>query len=205
VSNEPTQSGADEVDRDLDLLAVARLGFKERLERVRPDDWARPTPCTEWNVRQLVNHVVGSDLRYSYLLKGGNAEDYKRRRDEEVGSGPVLSHDPVEDWMRAGAVFDAAVREPGAMERIVDYPRGPLRGRDLVVGRLLDITIHTWDLARSIDADERLNERLVRRCLSADIFQRRVGHDGGGDGMPGSLSATQLQDRLLRASGRSPS
>jgi hypothetical protein len=152
-----------------------------------------------------VNHVVGSDLRYSYLLKGGNAEDYKRRREEEVGSGPVLSHDPVEDWVRAGAVFDAAVREPGAMDRIVDYPRGPLRGRDLVEGRLLDITIHTWDLARAINADDTLDERLVRRCLSAGVFQRRVSRDTDGRNVPGSPSATQLQDRLLRASGRSPS
>ncbi len=190
------------IDTDLELLAVARLGFKRRLERVGPDDWARSTPCTEWDVRQLVNHVVGSDLRYADLLSGGRAEDFIRRRQEETGSAPVLGTDPVEDWARSGAAFDAALRKRGAMERVVDYPSDPLRGRELLENRLVDITIHTWDLARAIDTDDTLDERLVRRCLSARMFQPRMGGDVGSPGVPGSA---RLQSRLLRASGRSPS
>src|SRR5262245_30127848 len=159
---------------DLELLVLARVGFRHRLELVLADDWARPTPCTEWNVRQLVNHVVGSDLRYAALLDGARAEDVRRRREEETGSAPVVGDHPVEDWTHAAAVFDAALRAPGAMQRVVDYPRGPLRGRELLEGRLLDITIHTWDLARAIDADDTLHERLVRRCLSAPVFPART-------------------------------
>jgi uncharacterized protein (TIGR03086 family) len=191
------------IDSDLELLALARVGFRRRLELVLPDDWARPTPCTEWDLRQLVNHVVGSDFRYAALLNGGRGQEFTRRREEETGAAPVVGDSPVEDWKHAAAVLDAALRAPGAMERVVDYPRGPLRGLDLLENRLVDITIHTWDLARAIDADDTLHERLVRRCLSARMFERAWAPT---DYVPvsGSESA-RLQRRLLRASGRSPS
>ena len=70
------------IDSDLELLALARVGFRRRLELVLPDDWARPTPCTEWDLRQLVNHVVGSDFRYAALLNGGRGQEFTRRREE---------------------------------------------------------------------------------------------------------------------------
>src|SRR5437870_116169 len=135
MTNDPRQSGADEIDRDLELLAVARMGFKRLLELLGADDWAKPTPCTEWDVRQLVNHVVGSDLRYADLLSGGRADDFARRRQEETGSAPVVGSDPLEDWACSGAALDAAFRKPGAMEQVVDYPPGPVRGRELLEGR----------------------------------------------------------------------
>ena len=191
---------------DLELLALARVGFRHRLELVLADDWARPTPCTEWNLRQLVNHVVGSDLRYAALLNGGRSEDFIRRKEGETGSAPVVGDSPVEDWTHAAALLDAALRTPGAMERVVDYPRGPLRGRDLLENRIVDITIHTWDLARAIDADDTLHERLVQRCLSARFFQDRPGRHAAANDVPGPAPGNAgLQRRLLRASGRSPS
>ena len=193
------------VDRDFELLAVARAGFKQRLELVGTGDWARPTPCTEWDVRQLVNHVVGSDLRYTDLLNGGRAEDFIRRREEETGSAPVIGSDPVEDWARAGAALDTALRDRGAMELVVDYPRGPLRGRELLENRLVDITIHTWDLARAIDTDDTLDDPLVRRCLSSRIFKGRARGEAVARDVPGPLPGAALQHRLLRASGRSSS
>jgi len=42
----------------LDLLSRADDGFTQRLALVRPGQWAAQTPCTQWDVRALVNHVV---------------------------------------------------------------------------------------------------------------------------------------------------
>jgi uncharacterized protein (TIGR03086 family) len=205
VTGEPIPSGAADADADLNLLALARLEFKRRLALVGVDDWARPTPCTEWNVRQLVNHVIGSDLRYTDLLNGGSADDFVRRHHEETGEAHMMSGDPHDDWERSGAAFDSAIRERGAAQRVVDYPWGPLLGRELLENRIVDITIHTWDLARAIDADDVLDERLVRRCLSARFFQRPERDDTRGrDAERSSRGTVRPQDRLLLASGRSP-
>jgi uncharacterized protein (TIGR03086 family) len=194
------------IDSDLQLLAMARLGFTQRLELVGADDWKRPTPCTDWNVRQLVNHVVGSDVRYTDLLRGGSAEDFIRRREDETRLAPVGGGDALEEWRHANTALDAALHERGAMDRVVDYPRGPLRGHEIVENRLVDITIHTWDLARAIAADDTLDERLVRRCLSAPVFESRIAEDSGVHDPAALLTSTaRLQERLLRASGRSPS
>lgn len=193
------------VERDLELLAVAHEGFRRRLELVGVDDWARPTPCTEWDVRQLVSHVVGSDLRYTDLLRGGRAEEFVRRRREETASALPAGDDLVSEWKRSGAALEAALRQPGAMERVVDYPRGPVPGRQLLENRIVDITIHTWDLARAINADDGLDERIVRRSLSAKMFRTRSGGDVGARDLHRSLpEGSRLQDGLLRASGRSP-
>src|SRR5687767_4128178 len=105
MSNEPRQSGANAMERDLELLAVARLGFKRRLELLGANDWAKPTPCTEWDVRQLVNHVVGSDLRYTDLLGGGRADDFIRRSREETECTSLVGGDPIEEWACSGAAL----------------------------------------------------------------------------------------------------
>jgi hypothetical protein len=45
-------------DGILDRYSLASSEFRRRLETVRADQWAGPAPCTEWNVRQLVNHMT---------------------------------------------------------------------------------------------------------------------------------------------------
>jgi len=52
-----------------------------RVAAVKDDQWGDPTPCTEWSVRQLVNHVVGEELWTVPLLRGGTIE--------EAGRGPA--------------------------------------------------------------------------------------------------------------------
>jgi hypothetical protein len=58
----------------IDALAIARTEFERRLTAITDYDWGRPTPCTEWNVRQLVNHIVsheyGQGRPHGIALKG---------------------------------------------------------------------------------------------------------------------------------------
>ena len=45
--------------------ALHRRAVEEWLQRVAAVDdeqWRRPTPCADWDVRALVNHVVGEEL-----------------------------------------------------------------------------------------------------------------------------------------------
>ena len=44
--------------------------WTDRVRDVAPDQWDRPTPCREWSVRDLTNHVVGEDLWTAPLMEG---------------------------------------------------------------------------------------------------------------------------------------
>ena len=58
----------------IELLVVANDEFARRLRLVGPDGWRRPTPCSERDVRALVNHVIGGNVRYQLLLSGAPTE-----------------------------------------------------------------------------------------------------------------------------------
>jgi uncharacterized protein (TIGR03086 family) len=143
---------ADDV---VDQFVLASEGFAARLRLVDPDQWQAPTPCTDWDVRALVNHVARANLNYVRLREGASAAEFIAMRDADA-----LGNNAV-------AAFDASVREcvtayraPGALDEPVDHPSGTLPGRQALAVRTTDTVIHTWDLARAIGKDDALDPQL---------------------------------------------
>src|SRR5687768_8970526 len=64
--------------------------FADRVNTVRSDQWADPTPCTEWTVRDLVNHVTYENLWTVPLMEGATIEAVGDRFE-----GDVLGADPI--------------------------------------------------------------------------------------------------------------
>ena len=76
----------------LRALGRAQVAFERRLCLVGAEDWRRATPCSEWDVHGLVNHVIGGNRRYTMLLHGASAESVQRTRSEDhVGPNPLVS------------------------------------------------------------------------------------------------------------------
>jgi uncharacterized protein (TIGR03086 family) len=134
----------------------AAAGFGRVLGAVRPDQWHRPTPCPDWDVHRLVNHVVRGNLNYRDLVRGAPAAQFLRMRDADA-----LGADPVAAFASSVRACAAAFAEPAALDRVVDYPLGPLTGRRALAVRTADTVVHTWDLARAVGADEALDPALV--------------------------------------------
>jgi uncharacterized protein (TIGR03083 family) len=80
---------SDMTEGIIDAPAIARAEFERRLTAITDDDWGRPTPCTEWNVRQLVNHIVSHEYRYADNLATNNSRYYVASRDDDF-LGDVL-------------------------------------------------------------------------------------------------------------------
>ncbi|MDT5018084.1 MAG: hypothetical protein QOD39_4244 [Mycobacterium sp.] len=81
----------------LEGLGIARVEFARRLAAV--SDWNAATPCGDWKVRQLVNHVVGQEYRFARSLSGGSLDEYVASRDDDfLGGDPQ----PPGAWASGG-------------------------------------------------------------------------------------------------------
>ena len=125
------------------------------LANVSPDQYDRPTPCASWDVRALVNHVVGGTHFYVAAMTGtpwSADTDYTR--------GDVLA---AYDDGAAAAI--AAFGAPGALERMVDLPFGTLPGAVFIGIASTDQFTHGWDLARATGQNTDLEPGFARQLL----------------------------------------
>ena len=181
-------------------MADATTAFGARLARVEASQWSSPTPCADWDVRALVNHVTGELLWIPPLLEGSTIAEVGDRFD-----GDVLGDDPLATWTEAAALAQAAASQPGAQERTVHLSFGDHPGSGYLGQVTCDVVIHGWDLARAIGAEDRIDAALlgfVDDFLGPQMEEWRgagvlsavvdVGPDAGD------------QERLLAQTGRSP-
>lgn len=141
-----------------DLHHRACEEFGRRVHGVRDDQWELPTPNEQWNVRDLVNHLVNECLWTKPLMEGKTIEDVGDRFD-----GDLLGDRPKEAWDAAVAEATAAVTDD-AMKRTVHLSFGDFPGEFYAMQLFADHLIHAWDLARATGQDERLDPELVRVC-----------------------------------------
>jgi len=184
----------------LDRFLFATKGFEHHLRAVPPDGWSAPTPCTEWDVRHLANHMTRGNLNYVGLVRGATREEFLAQRDADA-----LGDDPVTAFTTSVTACAAAFAESGALDRVVDYPLGKLSGRQALALRTADSVVHTWDLARALGADDTLDADLVAWVDDGydDIFAGLAVDRFFAD-PPAGAPTTARQDRLLTRFGREP-
>ena len=160
-------------------VSVARLGA--------------PTPCAEWDVQALIDHMVGGT---DYLLSALSGEPSPQRSDHSAAN------------YEAGlARVTVGLRDPGALERMCMSPLGfewPVA--HAVAGTFMDALIHTWDLATATGQDASLDPELVDACVA--MFLPDMPERGRASGLVGPAvdvpPEASPQDRLLAAMGRHP-
>jgi uncharacterized protein (TIGR03086 family) len=162
-------------------------------EAVTEDQLDWPTPCSEWTVQQLMDHLVGGT---EYLLAAVSG------REPSPGTRTTGA-----DYRRGVEQVLVALAQPGALEAICMSPLGfrwPVA--QAVAGTFMDVLIHTWDLARATGQDERLDPALVEACTAMFVPEMPTrGREAGiiGPEVPVDENASP-QDRLLATMGRRP-
>ncbi|HEV7707665.1 MAG TPA: TIGR03086 family metal-binding protein [Asanoa sp.] len=187
----------------MELIAAYRRalgGFGDLVAQVRPNQWAAPTPCEAWTVRQLVNHIVYEDRWTVPLINGASLGSVGNRFE-----GDLLGDDPVAETRDALAEAAAAVSAPGALSRTVELSFGMTPASEYVRQLLADHLVHGWDLAAAIDADRDLDDGLVDE-VNVWFPANEEGYRAGG-----AIAAAvevpadaRTQDRLIAAFGRDP-
>ncbi|MFH8568346.1 TIGR03086 family metal-binding protein [Streptomyces sp. NPDC017993] len=149
--------------------------FGTRVHAVRDDQWDAPTPCTQWSVRDLVNHLTVEQLWVPRLVRDGATV-------AEVGSdfdGDRLGENPAAVWDRAAVAAVAAFSEPGAPARIVHLSYGTSGAAAYCTQMMADAVVHAWDLSRAIGAEERLPGHLATAALrEVEPYASELGASG---------------------------
>jgi uncharacterized protein (TIGR03086 family) len=137
----------------------ALRAFGELVRAVRPQDWARPSPCPGWTAADVVGHVAGAQRTLLGML-GAPADG----PDDPDGADPRAS------WLAVEERVLAALDSPGLADRRHPTPLGELTGAELLDMSVVEPLVHRWDLARAVGADDTVDEDLAARCL--DIAHR---------------------------------
>jgi uncharacterized protein (TIGR03086 family) len=138
-----------------ELFRRAVDGFGRRVHAVAAHQWHDATPCDDWDVRVLVNHVAVEQLWVPPLASGSTVADIGDRLD-----GDRLGDDPLAAWDAAVEASLRAFEAPGALDGTVLLSSGERPMSEYCWEMTTDALIHSWDLARGIGADEALDPEV---------------------------------------------
>src|SRR5580698_8763177 len=141
------------------ILTGAVASTHRVLQNVPPGALDGTTPCSEWNVADLINHIVGATTFFADLAEGrdgaGGAAD-------DVTSGDFR------------AAFDgearrlvAAFSREGALDRVMMLPSGPDPGSVCIWVAAGEIFAHGWDLAAATGQDTALDPWTAGALLAS--------------------------------------
>ena len=172
--------------------------WTSRLEAVGAEAWDRPTPCTEWSVRDLVNHVVGEDAWTVPLMNGRTIEDVGASLD-----GDLLGDDPVGTGTRSAAEAVTVVADRLPAGEPVHLSYGQESSEEYVRQLAADHLVHAWDLAAATGGERDLDPELVTEVAGWFASREEMYRQGGVIG-PRVDAAGDPQTELLAACGRDP-
>ena len=189
-------------DGTVGIVALHRSGlerFGELVHGVPGDGWRQPTPCADWDVAELVNHVVGECLWAPPLLSGGTVAEVGDRFD-----GDLLGDDPAAAW-DAGAAQVAAAAAEVALDATVHLSFADVPAEEYLWQLTADLLIHGWDLARATGQDEVLDPGLTGAVARWFDEREDVYRAAGVIGPPRPGAADRPDHQLLARFGRDAS
>ena len=109
---------------------------------IRPEQLDNPTPCGEWNVQELINHLIGS---LDYFKARGLGEDSGPPKP----ASPMPYDETIKRLEDAAMATAAAWRRPGALEQKIKTGAGEMPAAAMANMVLSEMLTHTWDLAKA--------------------------------------------------------
>lgn len=167
----------------------------------RREQFSHPTPCTDWDVQTLLNHIIGGCTTFAAGARGTSVN--------AMQGGSFTDGDYVDSFERAAAEAIQGFRSPGAMDRKFTLPWGETPAQVAPGLALADAVVHGWDLAvatgQRLQIDDDIAEALYQMTSSMmeplGSFPRMTSFK---DPVPIDAGAPPA-DRLLAYLGRDPS
>ncbi len=166
------------------------------VDRIDPAQLNDPTPCDNFTVHDVLDHMMVLGGTFAYWFRGEDAP--------EIMAPPVYGRVPAPEFTAAMDGLLAAVQSPGAMDRVINAPIGEMPGSSFARFVAFDGAVHGWDLATASGLAYELPDDVVD---AVDGFARGALSDDMRDGdtfkceTSAPESATRLE-HLVAFSGR---
>lgn len=180
-------------------LAVAAIRGAE------PAGFDGPTPCSEYSLGQLVNH-----LAFGFLLAERAAD---RQEWDEGWSGtsdaPFLAGQPPRRWAELAAEQGAATTKAWADPQVwtgeTTFGGGAMPAAAIGSMMIAEFAVHGWDVARASGQEFAVPAELGDVVLEGVAALAQMGRDGGWYGPEVEAPAgADAFTRALALSGRDP-
>jgi uncharacterized protein (TIGR03086 family) len=181
-----------------ELYAKASKIFRGAVHKIKNDQWTASTPCTDWDVRALVKHLVYESLWVPPMLEGKTIK--------EVGDayeGDILGDDPVGAWDKADDSARAAVTGLSSLESVTHLSFGDVPAKEYLMQMLFDLHIHGWDLRTGIGDDTPMDDGLTEYLYPWAEKTMKMYRAGGVVGpQPPIPDNASMQTKILAQAGR---
>lgn len=132
----------------MDVNALLERGLDQTgrvVAGVRPEHYDNATPCANWKVRDLLDHIIGGNHFFAAAAAGEALPS--------GDAGDLVGDDPATAYAQGAKTALEAWRQPGVAERTITLPVGDMPGAVAQGLHFVDHVAHSWDLAKATGQD----------------------------------------------------
>ena len=164
MTTKPTHTPTDHVGPDPRLgLAASAAAAARAIEAATESgaDLGEPTPCTEFTVEELIEHIIVVARRVVTIGNGGH---FTEAPDHPVGS------DWSTNFAREAAAIEPAWSDPAKLGQTYEVPWGEVPGFALMLSYTAEFAAHTWDLSQAIGVEVDIDDAALAGAAEAVTF-----------------------------------
>lgn len=141
----------------MDPLTKLTAGIKQAEEVISQIDRTQyhlATPCPEWNVGQVINHMIGALVMFRDVAANGHADPGMFAQDQ-------IGDDAVKALLAAGEAAVAGWSVAGMMDGMANLPFGEFPAAFALQLPAMDMVVHSWDLSQGTGQQVNWSAELV--------------------------------------------
>jgi uncharacterized protein (TIGR03086 family) len=140
----------------IDALERSHARLLGTVATITPEDLSRRSACDEWDLRALLNHVLGAGWMFTLANRGESvAED----------GGDLVGDDPVAACAALAEANVASWRAAGGLEGERAFPFGTFPAPVALMINVGEVAVHAWDLAKATGQEAAIDPEVAELLL----------------------------------------
>lgn len=178
---------------ELDGAEAALRVMQQVLHPIAADDMSRPTPCAQFDVARLTDHLLKS-LEALGGMAGADVPDHADSGDSVERRVIAVARPALDAWRQRG------------LDGTVSFGGGEMPARNACAILALELLVHAWDYARAVGRDVRAPVPLAEYVLGLAhrVIRPEVRGQAGFDDPVEVPADADALTKLVAFTGRNP-